>query len=600
MFLSTHFYRDTILPAALTAPAWAAILAYRAAYIRKGSDTMFTGILELLGSLGLFLYGMKVMGDGIQKLAGERMQRTLGMMTRNRFTALLTGIGVTGVIQSSSATTVMVVSFVNAGLLTLVQAVGVIFGANIGTTVTAWIVALLGFSVKISAMALPAIGIGMVLLFVKKLKKEHLGEFLVGFGLLFLGLAFLKESLPDVKGNEELMRTIASLSGHGAWTHLIYVIVGTLLTVVVQSSSATVAITQTMAFSGWIDFPSACAIVLGENIGTTITAQLASIGTNTNARRTAMAHTIFNIFGVIWISIAFPLFMDAVGALMPGTLTGAGADKMTIATGIALFHTMFNLANASVLIWALPQFTRFVARMVPEKKGKPADGEYHLKFITTSLQDTPEINILQARQEVRKMGNIIGEMFAAVADVMHARKTGFDDTIERLRGQEELTDQMQSEISRFLAECTQFNLTETAASSAAALIRIADELESIGDSCYQLILLAKKRSTKSLTYAEGTVEEIKPYTDLVQEFLGLITSHLETGMSRLELDRAADMERRINGFRDSLKKAARKRIERCGNVRIEILLIDKLQQLEHIGDFAFNIAQTLAGMRNTA
>lgn len=561
------------------------------------------GVLEvvfrLLGSLGLFLYGMKVMGDGIQKIAGERMRHTLGMMTRNRFTSLLTGLGVTGVIQSSSATTVMVVGFVNAGLLTLVQAVGVIMGANIGTTVTAWIVALLGFSVKISSMALPAIGIGLPLLFIKKFKKENLGEFLIGFGLLFLGLAFLKDSLPDVKGNEALLRTIASFSGHGIWSHLVYVFIGTILTVVVQSSSATVAITQTMAFAGWIDFPSACAIVLGENIGTTITAQLASIGTNTNARRAAMAHTMFNVFGVIWVSLMFPFFLRMVDGLMPGTLLGPQADKLAIATGLALFHTMFNLCNSSLLIWVLPQFSALVARMVPERKKMAEDEEYHLRYISTSLQDTPEINIMQARQELRKLCNITEEMFTKFADVMHNHRTGFDDVVEDLRRKEELTDQMQSEIARFLGECARDSLSESSAADVAALIRIADELESIGDSCFQLILLAKKRSDKGYEYAAGVMEGVRPYTDLVQEFMALISRRLDTDMSTAELERAADMERRINDFRNSLKKAAGKRIEQGSNVRSEILFIDKLQQMEHIGDFAFNIAQALAGMHHS-
>lgn len=558
-----------------------------------------SGILQLLGSLGLFLYGMKVMGDGIQKMAGERMQRTLGHMTRNRFTAMLTGVGVTGVIQSSSATTVMVVSFVNAGLLTLVQAVGVIMGANIGTTVTAWIVALLGFSISISALALPVIGFGLPLLFVKKLRQEHLGEFLIGFGLLFLGLDFLKNCLPDIKGNEELLRTIAGVSGHGVWSHLLFVVIGTLLTVVVQSSSATVAITQTMAFAGWIDFPSACAIVLGENIGTTITAQLASIGTSTNARRAAMAHTMFNVFGVVWVSAVFPLFLKMVDALMPGTLIGAHADPLAVAAGLALFHTMFNSCNTFILIWFVPQFAATIEKMVRGRQGQLGDEPYRLKYMAASLQDTPEINIVQARNEVRKMCGIVEEMFERFIEVMHGSRKDIAEAVEEMAKKEDLTDQMQAEISRFLGECSRSTLSETSSGNVAALVRITDELESIGDSCYQLILLSRKAREKGYVYSKEVLEEMKPYSALVREFLALISRHLGSSMTVPELDKAAEMERQINEYRNRFKKEARKRIERGGSVRGEILFIDKLQQMEHIGDFAFNIAQALAGLKHT-
>ncbi len=574
-------------------------------------------LLQILGSLGLFIYGMKVMSDGIQKAAGEKLQKTLGLMTKNRVSALFTGLGVTTVIQSSSATTVMVVSFVSAGMLTLVQAVGVIMGANIGTTITGWIVAIFGFKMKIAAMALPAIGLGLPLLFIKKLKKENFGECLIGFGLLFLGLSYLKDSMPDIQSNPEILEMVKVFSGSGILSHLAFVVIGAVMTVVVQSSSATVAITQTMAFQGWIDFPSAAAIVLGENIGTTITAQLASIGTPLDARRAAMAHTIFNGVGVIWVTAVFPLLIRMVDSMIPGTLfgstmdttfTGGAAvfhsylgpvtDGVTLATGIALFHTIFNVANTFVMIWFVPQFTYIVMKLVRGKREPVEDGVYRLKFMTASLQDAPEMNIAQARKEVQKMAGVVEDMFTRFSEIMHNRETDFEDDVKLFAKKEELTDQMQSEISRFLGECSRYNLSDNSASDVAALIRITDELESIADSCYRLILLAKKRSDKKYEYAKGVVDETRPYTDLVREFLALINKHLGSSMTQSELDRAAAMERRIDEYRNAFKKAARKRIEHGASVRGEILFIDKLQQMEHIGDFAFNIARALALMNH--
>lgn len=574
-------------------------------------------LLQILGSLGLFIYGMKVMSDGLQKAAGEKLQKTLGLMTRNRVSALLTGLGVTTVVQSSSATTVMVVSFVSAGMLTLVQAVGVIMGANIGTTITGWIVAIFGFKMKITALALPAIGLGLPLLFIKKLKKENFGECLIGFGLLFLGLAYLKDSMPDIQTHPEILELVKSFSGSGILSHLAFILIGAAMTIVVQSSSATVAITQTMAFQGWIDFPSAAAIVLGENIGTTITAQLASIGSPLDARRAAMAHTLFNVFGVIWVTAVFPLFIRMIDSMIPGSLLGSSMDStlsggaavihtylgpaldsVSLTTGIALFHTVFNVANTFVMIWFVPQFAYIVMKIVRRKREPVEDGIYRLRFMTASLQDAPEMSVAQARQEVQKMAAIDEEMFTRFVEILHTHETDFDDDVKLFAKKEDLTDQMQSEISRFLGECSRYNLSENTASDVAALIRITDDLESIADSCYRLILLAKKRSDKKYEYAKGVVEEIKPYTDLVREFLALINKHLGSSMTLSELDRAAAMERRIDEYRNAFKKAARKRIERGASVRGEILFIDKLQQMEHIGDFAFNISRTLAMMNH--
>ncbi|MCD6396145.1 MAG: Na/Pi cotransporter family protein, partial [Spirochaetaceae bacterium] len=310
-------------------------------------------ILSIAGSLGLFLFGMKIMSDGIQKAAGDRLKAILNLMTKNRVFAVFTGFFITALIQSSSATTVMIVSFVNAGLLNLGQAIGVIMGANIGTTVTGWIVALLGFKIKITSMALPSIGIGLPFFFSKNINKKEFGEILIGFGLLFLGLAFLKDSVPDIKSHPEILEFIQNLTGYGIGSIILFVIIGSLITVIVQSSSAAMAITLTMAWSGWIDFPTAAAIVLGENIGTTITAYLASIGTSINARRASRAHTLFNIFGVIWMLILFKPFIYLVDIIVPGDIS-AGSNPASIPAHLAMFHTLFNLINTIFSIFFIP------------------------------------------------------------------------------------------------------------------------------------------------------------------------------------------------------------------------------------------------------
>jgi phosphate:Na+ symporter len=556
------------------------------------------GIFQLLGSLGLFLYGMKVMSDGLQKSSGDRLQKTLRFMTKNRFAGVATGIGVTSVIQSSSATTVMVVSFVSAGMLTLTQSIGVIMGANIGTTVTAWIVSLFGFKMKITALALPAIGLGLPLIFIKKFKKETFGEFLIGFGILFLGLNYLKECMPSVDGDSQAVKNVvASIAGSGLGSRLAFIGFGMVLTVIVQSSSATVAITQTMAFQGWLDFESAASIVLGENIGTTITAQIASLGCSLDAKRAAMVHTMFNVFGVIWVVSIFPIFVKIVNSLFPVSLLGeAQANNVNLTAGIALFHTLFNVTNTFVLIWFVKPFERLIRYMLPGRRVRVDDGIYRLRYVAASYQDTPDMSIVRARQEVQNMAALVENMFTKFIVLFYDRDIDLEEDVKEFAKNEELTDQMQSELSRFLGECSRYNLSTSNLASVAILVRVIDELESIADSCYHLMLLEQKCREKKFVYHIEALEEARPYTSLIREFLALITKYLDFSMPRYGLDEAKKMEDQINDYRNSLKRAARKRIEEGGSVSGEILFIDELQQMEHIGDFAFNIARALSGV----
>ena len=553
---------------------------------------MIKDILFIGGSLGLFLYGMRVMSDGLQKAAGERLHNILNLMTINRFAAMMTGFVITAIIQSSSAVTVMVVGFVNAGLLSLIQAIGVILGSNVGTTVTGWMVAFLGFKVEISLVALPSIGIGIVLLFVKRLQLEDWGEALIGFGVLFLGLKFLKDSMPDIRSNLEILQFLSRYMGMGLPSFLIFVAAGTLVTMVVQSSSAAMAVTLTMAHAGWIDFPTAAAVVLGENIGTTITAYLASLGTTADARRAARVHMIVKTLGVVWIAFIFRPFLSLVDWIIPGSVTGN--DGVTI--HLAMFHTLFNVANTLLFIGLVPYLARLAQKIV---RPKPAEEQrvYRLKYISTAIQDTPEINILNARRELCRMADVISEMFVIFLQVFSNPQKKMKAEVRRMKDMEELTDQMQEEISRYLVACSQENLNESSATNVNAMIRIVGELESIADSCFNLILLSQRRYDKKITLARKATEGIQSYSQLVMDFIEFNKRHLNERLSEEELDSAFELERRIDKYRDALKKTAQARLKKDSRIKSELLFMDFVGHLEHIGDYSLNISQALRRMK---
>jgi len=548
-------------------------------------------VLLVIGSLGLFLFGMRTMSDGIQKAAGERLQSVLNFMTGNRVAAILTGFAITAIVQSSSATTVMVVSFVNAGLLQLTQSIGVIMGANIGTTITGWIVAILGFKVSMSAAALPAIGIGFVLMMVKKLNKEHFGEFLVGFGLLFMGLDFLKNSVPDISRHPELLQALGNLTGHGLASYFLFIIVGTLLTIIVQSSSAAMAITLTMAYAGWIDYPTAAAIVLGENIGTTVTAYLASLGTTVNARRASRAHTLFNIFGVLWMTPLFALFLNLVNTIVPGDIYAVGGAKL-LPAHLAMFHTLFNIVNTFICSFFVPQFAKLVTMLVPDEEKAP--GPYKLKYIRATLQDTPELYLLTVKRELSNMADIIADMFTRFWDIFSHPEKPMQDEIETQKRMEDLTDEMQEEITKFLSQCSMDNMNHVSAQNVYSMMRITNELESIGDSCYNLMILADRRNKQKIEIDILAVEKLLPYVDLVNQFIRFIRSHLNEHVTSENMAVAVKLEDSINKMRNILKQSASKRLQNGANVRSELLYIDIVRHVEQIGDHCLNIVQSLA------
>ena len=543
--------------------------------------------LNILGSLGVFLFGMKVMSDGIQKVAGNRLRNILSYMTQNRFAGVLTGFITTCLVQSSSATTVMVVSFVNAGLLTLIQSIGIVMGANIGTTLTGWLVAILGFKFKITTIALPAVGIGLPLIFSKLTKRKNIGEIFVGFGLLFLGLKFLKESVPDIKNNPEILEFLTSYTELGILSLFIFIIVGVLLTLTVQSSSAAMTITITMAFKGWIDFPTAAALVLGENIGTTITAYIASINANYHAKRTARAHLIFNVFGVIWMIIAFNSFIQLVDYIVPGDYS----DPSNIPIHLSMFHTMFNIVNVLLLIWFVPQIASIVKKMVKPTKDEE-QAEYKLEYLSTSVQPIPEISLLEAKKEVSHMSSITNKFLSSAFDAIN---NGIkDNSIEKARNTEILTDQMQVEISNYLAECTKHELSVASSNNASDMIRIVNELESIGDSTFNLFLITEKLERDTLS--TEMKDQISRIYNKVSEFSNWNHSFIVDNIKQMsdeELNKSVEYEDEIDEMRNKFIKESGERLSKESNAKSELIFIDIIKHLEHIGDFALNISQAL-------
>ena len=551
---------------------------------------------------------MKVMSEGIQKIAGSRLRNILAYMTQNRFAGVLTGFLTTCLVQSSSATTVMVVSFVNAGLLTVVQSIGIIMGANIGTTITGWLVAILGFKFKIASIALPAIGIGLPFIFSKVIKRKNIGEIFVGFGLLFLGLKFLKSSVPNIESNPEILAFLASYTDLGILSTMIFIIVGVILTITVQSSSAAMTITITMAYKGWIDFPTAAALVLGENIGTTITAYFASLGANYHAKRTARAHMIFNVFGVVWMLLAFSLFIPFIDYIVPGDpyipkYLESGVENplfkdATIPIHLSMFHTLFNIINVLLLIWFVPQIASIVKKMVkPTKEEEEEEEEYKLEYFSTGVQPVPEIAIIEAKKEVIKMSDLMIEMLVLFKKTFKSNEN-IKESIFMAKKIELRSDEMQEEISAYLAECTKHELSFESSKGAAAMMRIVNELESVGDSTLNLFLQID-RLKNDLKLSSDIKDEVLEMYDVVMKFIKWNNSFILNDIQSVsleELNKSIKYEEEIDDFRNKLIDSSRERLSKGSLPRVELLFMDIIKHLEHVGDYSLNISQALEQM----
>ena len=557
-------------------------------------------IATIMGGLGLFLYGMKVMSESLQNATGEGLKNVLWKATNNRVKGVLTGFGITSLIQSSSATSVMLVSFVSAGLIDLTQSIGIIFGANIGTTVTGWIVAILGFKVKINAFALPAIAIGFFLRFLNNESVRHWGEVILGFGMLFFGLSIMSDAVKDLRGSEVVMTFMARYSAESAFSTLMVIMVGGLVTMVVQSSSATMAMTMTLAFNGLIDFPTSCALVLGENIGTTITANIASIGSSLEARRAARVHFMFNFFGVVWVFILFKIVMlPLVDAVVPGNPYALKLSERSfvITNHMAAFHTFFNIANTAIFLPFVNVLARIATKIVPERR-KDGDKEFHLKFISTTLLSTPAMNINQARLEIRRMLGMVIEMFDKVMDVFNNPDQKLGEEVEQIQLLEDHVDLLEMEISGFLVKVLQANISEEQSQEITAMLHRINELERIGDHCEVILKLIRRKYDKKIQFTDEARSKIHEISGKVYEFLQLINENIGISTSNI-ITKANVIENRINELRKEMRKDHIHRLnEGLCDVDSGLIFIDMLTSFEKMGDHSYNIAQGLAGLRH--
>ncbi len=556
----------------------------------------------------MFLYGMNMMSSGLQKVAGNRLRNLLSAMTSNPFKGVMTGLGITSIIQSSSATTVMVVGFVNAALLTLNQAIGVIMGANIGTTVTAWFISLLGFKMDISVLAVPLMAVGFIMSIAKSEKYKNISEFIIGFSLLFLGLSLMKNSVPDLRETPEILSFIQQWTGYGFGSVIIFLIFGTILTLILQSSSATMALTLIMMSLGWIPFDMAAAMVLGENIGTTITANIAAAVGNPNARRAALAHTFFNIFGVIWALILFRPFLSLVGIIITWlgypnpTLINyaagieAGSVESTAALyGVSMLHTLFNTINTFILIWFIPLIVRFVTWAI---KNKPEDEEQtvRLKFINAGPMGTAELAIVEAKKETIHFAQICHNGLGYIRSAIHAKdENEFETYRKKLVKYEEIADRIEYEIASFLNALPQESISEDTRQKVKAMYKIIGELESLGDSGESISRILSRRNIHNKQFTEQHIEKIDTMLSLVDKAYKIMINNLETTENTSDnLRCAVDCEIEINDMRNTLREAEILKIEdNSSEYQSSVYYLDIISEIERMGDFMINISEAL-------
>ena len=596
-------------------------------------DYSILDFLGLLGAVGLFLYGMKVMSEGLQKAAGDRLRNILSAMTRNRFTGLLTGCAITALIQSSSASTVMVVSFVNAGLMTLAQSMAVIMGANVGTTFTAWIISLFGFKVNMSLFIVPLIGLAVVLLFTNKSKTKSIGEFLIGFSFLFMGLDMISQYVPDLQSNPEMFAVLKGYASMGIGSILIFALVGVVVTMIIQSSAATFAITLIMCTKGWITFDLACALVLGSNIGTTITPILASMSGNVAAKRTAMGHLLFNLLGTLWCLCVFVPFAnmnawltEAIGQGDPNALYGyvtslevtnpdlynhlfdnslpAGheviakiaAMQMSVSFGLSLFHTTFNLVNLSVMIWFTKLYVKIVEALVPTKHRD--DEEFTLKFISRGLLNASELNIAQAEKEIAVYAERVGRMISMAQTLIHTKENSedYNKLYSRLEKYEDISDRMELEIAHYLNRCAEGRLSNEGKMRIAAMLNIISEIESIADSCMGIGKILNRKIQSGASFNEEIYHNIDALYIYVKDAMSMMTGQLSDieNVNGKSLIQSYNKEREINNFRNSLRSG---NVENINNHHYEyqagIYYMDIVGDLEKTGDYIINVIDTL-------
>jgi len=568
----------------------------------------FFDFLTLIGSLGLFLYGMKIMSEGLQKIAGNKLRSILTAMTKNRVMGVITGLAITALIQSSSATTVMVVSFVNAGLLNLTQSISVIMGANIGTTATAWIISLLGFQISIAAFAIPLMALAIPFIFSSKNNHKSIGEFIMGFAFLFMGIDLLKNSVPDLQSNPEILAFLSQYTDLGFGSVLIFLGVGTILTIVVQSSSATMAITLIMCAKGWISFELGAAMVLGENIGTTVTANIAAIPANVSAKRAALAHMTFNVFGVIWMLCLFYPFVRFIGFLTgkigpgnPMELGDVNSETYQVATsyGLSLFHTTFNIINTFVMIWLVKIIARTVSYIIPKKE---SDEEFGLKYISRGILSTSELSLLQARKEITVYSERTERMFKQVRDLyVEENESTFIKMFSRIEKYENICDRMEVEIADYLTKVAEGRLSEYGKHELQGMLRVVSEIESVGDGCFNLAkTIRRKRDDKSV-YTPEMDANIELMMNLVDEAMKMMRKQLEltNGSNNDDYNRSENIEHEINNFRNQLKLQNTNDVkEQKYDYQSSVTYMDIVGECERTGDYIINVVEALNEMEH--
>ncbi|WP_194755240.1 Na/Pi cotransporter family protein [Aliidiomarina indica] len=559
--------------------------------------------LQLIGSLGIFIFGMKIFSEGLQKIAGSKLKGILSGMTRNRAAGVATGFATTAITQSSTTTTVMTVSFVNAGLLTFVQSTGVIMGANIGTTITAWMVALFGFKFQITPIALAIIGVFFAFLFSGNNRLRNIAEAMVGFGILFIGLEFIKGSVPDINTNPEIFMFLDAWTDYGFMSLLLFVGVGTVLTLLTQSSSAATAITLVMLFEGWISFPIAAAMILGENIGTTVTANIAALVGNVHAKRAARFHFFFNVIGVLWmLALIYPFLhlMDFVVNQFASTpisvMEGAAESRANATLALSLFHTSFNVLNVLLLFAFVPLLVKFVEYIQPDRGGD--EDEFHLKYISAGPMTSPGLSVEQAQKEVQHFTDVIDKMHASLSELLFDPKADRAKLLEKIAKYEEVTDQLEIEISDYLVRISEHSSMEHELTGRMRFMQtMVNDLERIADIFYQISKISE-RLEDTTGWPESALEEMKKMMEAVGAAVVEMRSNSMKAPYAVKLDQAIKLEQIIDKVRDEARDNHYARLEAGEyNARSGVTFIDILNRLERIGDHILNVNESAAGRR---
>lgn len=557
--------------------------------------------MKILGSLALLIYGMKVMSEALQKMAGSQLRHILGAMTTNRFTGMLTGTFITCAVQSSSATTVMTVSFVNAGLLTLAQAISVIMGANIGTTLTAWIMSL-GFNVDLTLVVFPAFFLGIILIYSKR--RRYVGDFLFGIAFLFFALVLLSSAgkALDLEHNPAAIEFFKSFDTSSHLTIIIFLLIGTLITCIVQSSAAVMAITILLCSTGVLPIYMGIALVMGENIGTTATVNLAALGANTQARRAAFAHLLFNVFGVVWVLCLFYPFVDMVCRMVgydPENTTLSAAQKATILPIVlAMFHTCFNVCNTAVLIWFIPQMERVVCWIIKPKTNKE-DDEFRLRFIQAGIMKTPELSVLEASKEIHAYAEFTQHMFGMVRDFLTIKEDdAFEQLFDRIDKYEDRSDDMEVEIAKYLDQVSDAHLSDDTKEKVRQMLREISEIESIGDSCLHIARTIGRRRAAKEEFTEAQLDNINQMFELVDDALTQMGAVLVKHKNEVNVDRSFTMENQINNYRSQLRTQNITDVnDHKYTYTIGTMYMDIIQECERLGDFIINVVQARMCMK---